>query len=96
VALGLEDAADDEALELVDTVVMNGLDFRPGHREALVERLDGQPGVGVLGEPLDGDLHQDRLSTMGRVLGAETRSFSREDAALAVRFRLARIRTYVP
>jgi hypothetical protein len=68
VAAGLEHLADDEALERVDAVVMDGLDLRAGHRQALLERADRQPRVGVLLEPFERDAHQPNCSRKRRSL----------------------------
>ena len=38
---GLEHLADDEVLERVDAVVVDGLDLRAGHRQALLELAGG-------------------------------------------------------
>ena len=73
VPTGLEHAADDEALERVDAVVVDGLDLRAGHGQALLERADRQAGVGVLAEPFDGNAHQPNCSRKRRSLSKKMR-----------------------
>ncbi len=68
VLLGAEHLADHEVLERADAVVVHGLDLRAGHRQALLELLDGQGGVGVLREPFDGNAHQPNCSRKRRSL----------------------------
>jgi hypothetical protein len=65
---GLDDLADDEALERVDAVVVDGLDLRARHGQALLERADRQAGVGVLLEPFERDAHQPNCSRKRRSL----------------------------
>ena len=66
VALGLEHAADDEALQRADAVVVDRLDLRAGHRQALVDRRDREAGVDVAQQPFEGDAHQPNCSRKRR------------------------------
>ncbi len=64
----LEHLADDEELDRVDAVVVDGLDLRAGHRQALLELARGEPGVRVAVEPFDGRAHQPNCSRKRRSL----------------------------
>jgi len=58
VLLDTEHAADDEALERRDAVVVDRLDLRAGHRKALLDAVDVQVGVAVVAQPAQRDEHQ--------------------------------------
>jgi hypothetical protein len=57
VAAGLQHLADDEVLERVDAVVVDRLDLRAGHGQALLDLARREAGVAVLGEPAQGCAH---------------------------------------
>src|SRR6185437_2639151 len=73
----LEHAADDEALERIHAVMVDGLDLRAGHGQALLERGHRQAGVGVLAEPFDGDPHWMIGSAATRARGRAGPSWAR-------------------
>jgi hypothetical protein len=73
VARGLEHAPDDEALELAHAVMVDGLDLRAGHCQALLEQPGRQPRVHVLLQPFQGDAHQPNCSRKRRSLSQKTR-----------------------
>ena len=66
VALGLEHAPDDEAIELAHAVVVQRLDLGAGHRQALLELAQRQPGVAMLAQPFERDEHQPNCSRKRR------------------------------
>jgi hypothetical protein len=65
---GLEDLADDERVEVRHPVVVDPLDLRPGHRQALGELRRVEVGAHVLVQPVQGDAHQPNCSRSRRSL----------------------------
>ena len=58
VLLGAEHAPDHEALARAHALVMDRLDLRTGHRQALLDRAHVQVGVAVFAQPWQRDAHQ--------------------------------------
>ncbi len=85
VAAGLEHLADDEVLERVDAVVVDGLDLRAGHREALLDLPGREAGVRVGVEPFQGRAHQPNCSRKRRSLSKSARMSVRPCLSWAMR-----------